>query len=352
MPLEDASTPESAPAADTPATEQTPTSTTEPKSMLEAISASLDKSPPPEKSKDGDDPVAPGEPSEDAELAAAKPAEPVKKQAKAKPEEKPEAVDDDLTPPEGASTQGAKRWHKLATRVKETTTKLAETEGRLKEREDSWNALTEIMSEARVQQPQFEGAIDYLSRVNKGDLEGALKILDTERRALALALGKEVPGVDLLDDHPDLKTAVDNLEVTRERAMETANLRTKDKRRAEAEQVQRQEDQQRGNLEASRDQALADVDAFIKRQQSSDLDFAAKSKILEAEIVEWCKGLPPSQWVAQVQRMYGLIGKVAKFAPAPGNGSEPRPLRGGGGGGGKPAPKSMLEAIEQGVFSR
>ena len=65
-----------------------------------------------------------------------------------------------------------------------------------------------------IKQPQLEQAAQLIGMLNRGDLEGALRTLDQQRQHIALALGRPLPGVDALQDFPDLRQAVDRLEVT------------------------------------------------------------------------------------------------------------------------------------------
>lgn len=67
--------------------------------------------------------------------------------------------------------------------------------------------------------------MEYGRLVNKGDedsLQTALNILETQREMICKKLGREAPGVDLLSDFPDLKSAVDRKELSMDHALKLA----------------------------------------------------------------------------------------------------------------------------------
>src|SRR5690606_35109712 len=75
---------------------------------------------------------------------------------------------------------------------------------------------------------QFGEVLDYLKAVNSGDpaqIRGALKKVQDELNALSRMVGEPVAGVDLLDEHPDLKEAVEAGTLTPELAQELAASR-------------------------------------------------------------------------------------------------------------------------------
>lgn len=275
------------------------------------------------------------------------PAEPAKDEPKAEAKDAPkdEAKDEDedlLTPPEGLKGRSQERFQKLANKNRELASAVEETTRERDQYREQWTALQEVIADAKMEQPQFEVAVDYIKRLNHGDLKGALEVIEAERKALILQLGEDVAAVDPLDDFPDLKGQVEALELSRKAALELAKHRS-------VEQVTRERHAERSTQQAvqtdfaaQRDGALTAIDRFIAVKQKSDLDFPRKEKILTAKIVQWCQGLPPAAWPAQVERMYELIGEAAPVAPS----SEPRPLRSGGpGSGARPAPRTAFEAM-------
>ena len=67
--------------------------------------------------------------------------------------------------------------------------------------------------------------MEYGRLVNKGDeesLQRALNMLEVQRDMICKKLGREAPGVDLLSDFPDLKSAVDRKELSMDHALKLA----------------------------------------------------------------------------------------------------------------------------------
>ena len=67
--------------------------------------------------------------------------------------------------------------------------------------------------------------MEYGRLVNKGDeesLQRALNMLEVQRDMICKKLGREAPGIDLLSDFPDLKSAVDRKELSMDHALKLA----------------------------------------------------------------------------------------------------------------------------------
>lgn len=96
-----------------------------------------------------------------------------------------------------------------------------------------------LRSEAQSEMDNFKKLIDmtglngrdlaqtmeYGRLVNKGDdqsLQQALNILEAQRDMICKKLGREAPGVDLLSDFPDLKSAVGRKELSMDHALKLA----------------------------------------------------------------------------------------------------------------------------------
>lgn len=74
--------------------------------------------------------------------------------------------------------------------------------------ESTLNAIRDTVQDAGVNATEFRGLLDYARAVKTGNLEQALQVLDTQRAALAKAMGRDLPGVDLLSGHKDLAAQV------------------------------------------------------------------------------------------------------------------------------------------------
>lgn len=250
-----------------------------PTSMLEAIEAAV--------------------PSVDPEV------KPEVKPEEVKPEVKADTPEDLTQMPEGLTPKAQERFQKLANANKEVTAKY---ESVLQAVEPFQQAL----QEAQVTQEQFTMATEYIGLVNKGDLRGALAVMDRERAALALHLGEPLAGVDALANFPDLRQAVDQFQITEARALELA--RGRQNQNAQQEQRQRQEQTQASQQEAQQafQQGQKAVDDYCKQMQASDLDYAKIEPILVQQISDGLlEGIHPSRYEQVVSRAYKMIKSAA-----------------------------------------
>jgi len=306
----------SAPAADA----------SQPKSMLEAISSAIES---PDAKK--------------TDLVKPAPVDPAKPEP-AKPEIKPEpAKPEDLTKiPEGLSKPAQERFQKLANANKELTEQHRQVL-------DTVEPFRKTLQENAIQKEQFDQAASVIGMMNRGDFDGALKVLDEQRRLLALAMGKSVPGVDTLSDFPDLRQRVDQMQITEEDALEIARNRSNDAARRTNEQRQteqrQQQTQQRESQQAEQkawDDGLQAVDAFCTDMKKSDLDFAAIESKLLPRIPALIEGVPPAQWASKVKALYEIIKETAGGTKTA---SSTNTLRPTGQASPNHAPKSMHEAM-------
>lgn len=318
-----------------------------PKTMLEAIEQGLagkDN----KKADGGDDPARvagespeakKAEPKKADEKKPEKPAE--KKAVEPKKDNKTdeEDEDEDFVQPEGLSSRSEGRFKKLVDRTKAA-------EARFDDLNTRWTAFQEIITENGIQQEQFQTAVGYIGALNRGDFAAARQILEGELKAVALLSGEELKIGDPLDDFPDLKQSVEDLEMPRARALELARFRLANGIQAQEHEQQQVRQSQAKSWEDEKAKAIGEIDTFVKKMEAEDLDWKAKGPIMQANVLKWCEGLPPRQWPAQIRRMYEAIGMGARHAPVNGGGPPARPLRGGGmGAGAKPAPRNMAEAM-------
>lgn len=321
------------PAAETPPAEAaTSTDADAPKTLLDAINKAVPEAKPED---------AKPEPTEAEKAAALKPGEKAPVTAPA----------EDLTKmPEGLNAKAQERFQKLANANKE----VAAERDKLKTDYEQITAQVKPFHEALqtngVTREQFDQATAVIGLMNKGDLQGALAVLDEQRRMISLAMGKPLPGVDALAGFADLRQAVDQLEITEERALEIARARSADAARsthAQRQQQQRDQEtqtrQQKETEQAEVQKGLTAVDEFTKRMQESDLDFAAIEAKLLPEIPGLLQGVPPQQWAAKVEALYGLIKKTAGGARR--DLPHANSLRATGGNTLAAQPKSMLDAM-------
>jgi len=215
---------------------------------------------------------------------------------------------EDLTAmPEGLQPAAQARFQALANANRELT-----------EKYDNSNRQVEYVRETfgqhGINQVQFEQAANVLGMMNRGDLRGALKVLDEQRAHISLALGEALPGIDALAGHPDLRQAVDGLEITEARALEVARLRQQAQTTERAQQQHQQSTQQAQAAEQEFKRAQIDVDAFCQQMAKDDINYQAIEALLLPAIGKLLEGVPAPRWAAVVKNQYEFIKSALRTA--------------------------------------
>ena len=240
--------------------------------------------------------------------------------------------------------------------VKETSAKLETVTA---ERNDILGAILETQATPE----QYGQALDYLRLVNspnRADREQALTIMQGEVAALARMLGKPVPGVNLLEGHPDLIEEVSLGRLSPERAQELAaareardfQTRTGNAQKEHGERVRaHQQAVERGKQE------LNTLGAQLRAANPTKYN-AVRPALVNSLKPVFAK-IPPSEWAATFRRAYEALPAPAavptpppppRGGTPPGGGGGNTPLRAGNpAGGAAPAPSNMLEAITAGI---
>lgn len=316
---------------------ETPAGDAKPASMLDAISQALDK---PETGGQPRDDLGRFAPKAgDAEPGAqpvAKAAEPAKTVAPTVPAKTD--AEDPLKMPEGLKPESQQRFQTLVNTNKELATKIEQLEPQV-------SYVRETFQKHGVRQEQFEQAVQFIGAINSGNLQAALEVLDRQRTEIALALGRPLPGVDVLTEHPDLRQAVDSMQITEQHAMELARARRESALAQQHSQALRTQQDQQAQQQAMVDQGLKDIDQFTRQMQASDLDFAVIEAQLLPEIQNLIQGVPPQRWKSIIETQYRLLKKAAagvRSSLPPSGGMVLRPT-----GAASPAskPRSMHEAM-------
>lgn len=273
-----------------------------------------------------------------AALAGGKPAAPVVPGAK--PADKPAEPEDITAMPEGLGTKAQERFQKLAGAVKDVSA----------ERDQARQEVAQVrdyLQQHKVSPQQFEQAIGVLGMLNSGDLEGALKVLDEQRRHIALALGKPLPGVDALSQFPDLKQRVDTFEIDENSAYELARSRAQAQAQAQAQERAQQQAAQAQQSQQVFLKAQAEVDALTKRLAATDIDYPVIEEQLLPDLPALLQGVPPASWPGVVQTQYNILKRAAASfrRPAPGATQDTNVLRATGGGSPQRRPVDAFEAM-------
>jgi hypothetical protein len=224
-----------------------------------------------------------------------------------KPGEQP-AKPDPLAMPEGLTPKAQERFQALANTNKELTAKVGQFEPIVQ----SALELQQTFQTHGVKREQFDQAMQVVGLMNRGDLEGALRVIDEQRAILAMHLGRPVPGADPLAKFPDLREDVDNLRMPEARAIEIARTRTMQAGQQQQQQRQQQEENQQRQSQALVQQGTTSVDTFCKQMMKTDLDYARIEPLLLEQVQGGLlEGVPPNRWAAIVEKTYGLIKQTA-----------------------------------------
>lgn len=148
---------------------------------------------------------------------------------------------------------------------------------------------------------------------DENNLKVALETLDKTRTDICKRLGIAQPGVNPLDDFPDLLQAVGEMEITQERALELAKLRRlQTARQQEAQQQQAAFRQQQEYEQRVRGFSQAATALFGQLAASDPAYRVKEAKIAEALrnpafVQNMIAKFQPEQWLDQLRFMYDAI---------------------------------------------
>lgn len=198
-----------------------------------------------------------------------------------------------------------------------------------KQLEQDITEFRDLVKSTGMSAQEFAQTLEFGRLLNSGDeknLRVALEMIEGQRSMLYQKLGVEAPGIDLLAGHDDLKAAVDNMEITRDRAVELAKFRKVDSEAKAREQAQQTQVQERQVYEKTVKDAAGAMEAYLETRKN-EVDHTARMKVISdhfrnpANLQKFVGTYRPEQWAATVQMMYDNI-QVPKAA-APG----PQPIR-------------------------
>lgn len=233
--------------------------------------------------------------------------------------------------------------------VKETSTKV---ESLQRDRDDLVNAIVET----KATPEQYVQTLEYLKLVNspnRADREEALNFMVREMSNLARALGKPVPGVNMLEGHQDLIDEVSTGRLSPERAVEIAASRSAAQHELRVGHEQREAAERQQAEQRARAQGVQSLNALgAQLKAANPAVYEAKRRVLVESLKPVFAQIPPSQWAATFKRAYDNLPTPAVPPPPPPPPVVPQntPLRASNpAGGAAPTPKTMLEAIELGI---
>lgn len=305
-----------------------------PSTLLEAITQGLDGSAEPatDKALDDEQPAPGSEP-------------------KAPTEEELEA---EVKPPANMGPEQAQAFAKQRGQIKHWRGKFEKASAEAQQHGETISSFRQLMEESGMDRDRLMQATAYTSMLRAGDFDSAAKVLLEQLQQISLLAGKQygVEAADPLSAFPDLREAVDRLDITQDHALELARARHSEKQRTQQQQKQQQGQQQQSAAMEAQRAAAAEIKKWTDGLIKTDIDFAAKEDMLVKKgedgksTFDWIKeNFPPEKWLAALQREYARAVPVKK--PAPGGA---RPMGGAGpAAGGGAEPKNMFEAIKSGL---
>lgn len=281
--------------------------------------------PDPEKAPQGEE-----EPEKDPEAAAAEPEKPEAEDPKKEDEpakeeaaapEKPSDEFGDL--PEGTKEETRQRFETM----KEKYDELHESHQQANDRLEIWETSRE---QSGASPDQLGMAFQYLEDVNSKDpakLERAYDFMKGEMEVLGKVLGRATESFNPLDAHPDLKEEYENGELSKERALEIAGIRSRKKLGEEAAAETTAETE----AATAKNQAVEDLKTLGAELRAADPFFEQKIPALTGIVKGVCRdGTDPKTWIPSIREAYAAVPNPAP-APKP-KPNVPNPIRPGADG--------------------
>lgn len=243
---------------------------------------------------------------------------------------------------------------------KETTERVQSLIGMVKERDkqlEQADTMFQAIESTGMQPEEFATMLEYARWIHSdkpADQEQAYAFLQKELRAAAIRLGKS-DDIDLFDEHPDIKEAVEAGTMTEKHGRELALARTRtaeSTRAAESTRTAKNAEKEYNDAVVAARQSLNTMATELMK----DPNYAAKVQHLTPLIRPIFAGIHPSHWPATFKQMFLALPKDfgKAVAPAP-NGEQPgsrrpAPIRPGApAGNAAKQPSSMMEALEAGL---
>lgn len=200
-----------------------------------------------------------------------------------------------------------------------------------KQIEGDFNDIRNVILGTQMNPQEFAQNLELgrlLKSDSEADLRVALEMIESTRASVYQKLGVEAPGVDLLDGYDDLKQAVENMEITKERALELVKYRKQEDSQkqvqAQAQKIAQDNTRHHQVIEQGKNQTAA----FLESKKNQ-VDFPVKEKMLKdyfqnAEKRDaFVKNFAPEQWGVAIEMLWnGFV--VTQAAPTA---NTPQPIR-------------------------
>lgn len=181
--------------------------------------------------------------------------------------------------------------------------------------------FSNILTETRLSPEGFAQVIEFSRLLGQGgeqNMRVALQMIDAQRAEICKQLGVKAPGVDPLSDFQDLRMAVENMELSEDRAIELAKLRRAQAQQQQNAKMQGEQERQQQEYTQRVQNFSTQAQSLFQQLQVSDPAYKAKEmKIAEALqnpafVQNLLSNFGPEQWIHQLKFMYDNI----QVAPA------------------------------------
>lgn len=200
-----------------------------------------------------------------------------------------------------------------------------------KQIEGDFNDIRNVILSTQMNPQEFAQNLELgrlLKSSNEDDLRVALEMIESTRASVYQKLGVDAPGVDLLAGYDDLKQAVDNMEITKERALELVKYRKQEDAQrqvqAQAQKIAQENVRHTQAIDTGKQQT-----ATFLESKKHEVDYPVKEKMLKeyfqnpAQREAFVQNFQPEQWGAAIQMLWN--GFVVQPPTAPAN--APQPIR-------------------------
>ena len=270
------------------------------------------------------------------------PDEPEAKEEEPKEDEVEDSEPDIHEMPEGLKPKAEERFQSLVNDNKEKAAYIEQANEALEN-------MQEAVKHSGLDAESFGHLIDFARMANSNDPQDrkeAFKLIKSEYQRQAQFLGEKVDGVDPLKDFPDLRSRVEDYELSEDDALKIANAERLMAQQKEASQRSNQEAEKQKEMSAEKENALSEVGVFMNSMKKADIDFESKNSKLMGMVEDIRNGYPANQWPSVVKHLYGVMGSSSSKR-IENKKSAANPVVSSNVSTGDQVPKTMLEAINQ-----
>lgn len=219
-----------------------------------------------------------------------------------------ETAEADDTPPEGLTERSRKRWDKLLTERNEARERIGTAEKEVEEIKGAAQQLFGLMQESGLSTDDLTAIFEFHRNARLGNVNEAKTFWDQYAGMVSQQFGFGAPtGGEinpLLTQYDDLNQAVENMEITEEKAIELAQYR----RAREIQEQQQQAGMQHQTQEQETRQLVSDGANAMKEWEAEKLRTDPDYKAMQGSVARFAKSIMsqvhPSAWMTTIENFY------------------------------------------------